>query len=129
MSAVTTPATRPYRVSLILSRGLLDYGTAQATDAADAVRLAHGLSRRPSRRHDGLHGSGYHVGNGWYDAAPVSADACEVCGATHEVTPGDRIGDRGEQVSDAEAMMVAHYRLSIAATSAAPFALHGGRAV
>ena len=50
-------------------------------------------------------------------------------GETHAVTATDRIGDRGERVSDAEAMMVAHYRLSIAATSAAPFALHGGRAV
>ena len=129
MSAVTTPATRPYRVSLILSRGLLDYGTAQATDAADAVRLAHGLSRRPSLRHDGPNGSGYKVGRGWYVSAPVEASACAVCGETHAVTPADRIGDRGEQVDAAEAMMVAHYRLSIAATSAAPFALHGGRAV
>ena len=62
--------------------------------------------------------------------APVAnaRGGCEVCGATHEVAPADRIGDRGERVSDAEAMMVAHYRLSIAATSAAPFALHGGRA-
>lgn len=59
-------------------------------------------------------------------ARPVGA--CEVCGETHAVTDRDRIGDRGERVSDADAMMVAHYRLSIAATSAAPFALHGGRA-
>lgn len=64
-------------------------------------------------------------------AAPASnaRGGCEVCGVAHEVTPADRIGDRGERVSDAEAMAVAHYRLSIAATSAAPFALHGGRAV
>ena len=61
-------------------------------------------------------------------SASNARGGCELCGAVHEVTPADRIGDRGERVSDAEAMMVAHYRLSIAATSAAPFALHGGRA-
>lgn len=125
---MNTAALRPYRVSLVLSSRLIDYGTAQATDAADAVRLAHGLLRRPSLRHDGPHGSGYRVGRGWYVASPVEASACAVCGETHEVTAADRVGDRGEQVSDAEAMAVAHYRLAIVATSAAPFALHGGRA-
>lgn len=64
-------------------------------------------------------------------AAPRSAPpvgACEACGGSHEVTAEDRIGDRGERVSDAEAMTVAHYRLAILATSAQPFRLHGGRA-
>ena len=56
------------------------------------------------------------------------AGSCEVCGLAHEVTAADRIGDRGEQVDAAEAMLTAHYRLAIVATSAAPFALHGGRA-
>lgn len=59
-------------------------------------------------------------------APPIGA--CEVCGGFHEVTAEDRIGDRGERVSDAEAMMVAHFRLAILATSAQPFRLHGGRA-
>lgn len=61
-------------------------------------------------------------------ANTVNAPACEVCGATHEITAADRIGDRGEQVDAAEAMMVAHYRLAIEATSARPFNVRGGRA-
>ena len=127
---MTTPATRLYTVSRVIGHTLSLVGAAQATDAADAVRVALGLTRRPALDHSGPDGSGYAVGRRRYVAAavPLTSPSCEVCGAVHEVTPADRIGDRGERVSDAEAMMVAHYRLSIAATSAAPFALHGGRA-
>lgn len=128
---MTTPTTRLYTVSRVIGPALSLVGAAQATDAADAVRVALGLTRRPALDHGGPDGSGYAVGRRRYVAAavPLTAPTCEVCGATHEVALADRVGDRGEQVSDAEAMMVAHYRLSIAATSAAPFALHGGRAV
>lgn len=128
---MTTPATRLFTVSRVIGHTLSLVGSAQATDAADAVRVALGLTRRPALDHSGPDGSGYAVGRRRYVAAavPLTAPTCEVCGETHAVTPADRIGDRGEQVDAAEAMMVAHYRLSIAATSAAPFALHGGRAV
>lgn len=129
MTTHTSPRT--FRVSLVTSRGLVDYGTAQATDAADAVRAAHDLGRRPSLRHDGPNGSGYVVRGRYYVAVEVGGPElgrCEVCGGSHEVTAQDRIGDRGERVSDAEAMAVAHYRLAILATSSQPFALHGGRA-
>jgi hypothetical protein len=133
-TAANTTVATPHKVSILTSRGLIDYDTVTAVDAADAIRVAHNLSRRPSVRHDGPHGSGYKVGNGWYVASPVGtattapAVRCPVCGGTQEVTAMDRVGERGERVMESEAMAVAHYRLAITATSARPFNLHGGRA-
>ena len=50
---------------------LLPYGRVEARDPADAVRVAHGLRRRPAKRHDGAC-SGYRVGDGIYLAAVAS---------------------------------------------------------
>lgn len=48
---------------------------------------------------------------------------CPLCKGTHAVTAADSIGDRGETLSAAEAVMTAHYRDEVAARSAAPFQL------
>ena len=129
----TTATLRLFNLYVLTARGAIDCGTEQATDAADAIVRAFGLSRRPSLRHDCPHGSGYYVRGRWMVAseetvAPTVAP-CRLCGERHAVTAADRTGERGEVLPDADAMLTAHYRLSIAATSAAPFALHGGRAV
>ena len=50
---------------------LLDYGRVEAVDPADAVRVAHGLERRPAMRHDG-ECSGYAVRGLRYVATAVS---------------------------------------------------------
>ena len=128
-----TTALRTFNLYVLTARGVVPCGDEMATDAADAIARAYGLSRRPSKRHDGPHGSGYYVRGRWMTAsaetiAPTVAP-CRLCGERHAVTAADRTGERGEVLPDADAMMTAHYRLSIAATSAAPFALHGGRAV
>lgn len=128
----TTAALRTFNVYVMTARGLIDIGTEQATDGADAIRRAFSLDRRPSLRHDGPHGSGFYVRRQWMTAteAPVAPAAapCRICGEAHEVTAADRIGDRGERLSDAEAMATAHFRISIARTSAGTFNLFGGRA-
>lgn len=127
----TAPAAlRTFNVYVMTARGLVDCGTEQATDGADAVRRAFNLARRPSMRHDGPHGSGYLVRGQWITATAetVAAAPCRVCGETHAVTDADRIGERGERLSDAEAMLTAHFRLAIARTSAGAFNLFGGRA-
>ena len=59
---MTTPATRLYTVSRVIGHTLSLVGAAQATDAADAVRVALGLTRRPALDHSGPDGSGYAVG-------------------------------------------------------------------
>ena len=129
-----TPATlRLYNLFVLTARGAVPCGDEMATDAADAIARAFSLSRRPSKRHDGPHGSGYYVRGRWMTAsaetiAPTVAP-CRLCDERHSVTHADRTGERGETLPDADAMMTAHYRLAIAATSAAPFTLHGGRAV
>lgn len=117
---------RTFRVSLVTSRGLIEHGSAQATDAADAVRIAHGLSRRPSLRHDGP-SSGYAVRGRRYVAAEVAATpvACPVCGEVHELTASDSAPDEHGPVTPAEAQGTAHFRLAVIARSAAPFQLHG----
>lgn len=122
--------TRLFIVSRVIGHTLSFVGAVQASDAPGAIAALLRLERRPTRDHSGADGSGYAVGRSRYVAAamPDAPAACEVCGLVHEVTAADRVGDRGERVSDAEAMMVAHYRLAIVATSAAPFALRGGRA-
>lgn len=129
----TTATLRLFNLYVLTARGVVPCGDEMATDAADAIVRAFGLSRRPSLRHDGPHGSGYYVRGRWMTAsaetiAPTVAP-CRLCGERHAVTAADRTGERGEVLPDADAMMTAHYRLSIAATSAAPFSLHGGRAV
>jgi hypothetical protein len=127
---MNTPATlRLFNIFVLTARGVVPCGTEQATNAADAIARAFGLARRPSLRHDGPHGSGYYVRGRWMTAsaetiAPTVAP-CRLCGERHAVTAADRTGDRGETLPDAEAMLTAHYRLAIAATSAGPFALHG----
>ena len=128
-----TTALRTFNLYVLTARGVVPCGDEMATDAADAIARAYGLSRRPSKRHDGPHGSGYYVRGRWMTAsaetiAPTVAP-CRLCGERHAVTAADRTGERGEVLPDADAMLTAHYRLSIAATSARPFALHGGRAV
>ena len=129
----TAATLRTFNLYVLTARGAIDCGTEHGTDAADAIVRAYGLSRRPSLRHDGPHGSGFYVRGRWMTAsaetiAPTVAP-CRLCGERHAVTAADRTGERGEVLPDADAMLTAHYRLSIAATSAAPFALHGGRAV
>ncbi len=134
MKTVNTPAPlRLFNLYVLTARGVVPCGDEMATDAADAIARAYGLSRRPSKRHDGPHGSGYYVRGRWMVAseetvAPTVAP-CRLCGERHAVTAADRTGERGETLPDADAMPTAHYRLAITATSAAPFALHGGRAV
>jgi hypothetical protein len=127
----TATAPRTFNVYVMTARGLVDCGTEHATDGADAVRRAFNLNRRPSMRHDGPHGSGYFVRGRWITATPETPAAparCRLCGEAHEVTAADRIGERGERLSDAEAMLTAHFRLAIARTSAGAFNLFGGRA-
>lgn len=131
---MNTPATpRLFNIFVLTARGVVPCGTEQATNAADAIARAFGLARRPSLRHDGPHGSGYYVRGRWMTAsaetiAPTVAP-CRLCDERHSVTHADRTGERGETLPDADAMLTAHYRLAITATSAAPFAPHGGRAV
>lgn len=126
----TAPAAlRLFNLYVLTARGVVPCGDEMATDAADAIARAYDLGRRPSLRHDGPHGSGYFVRGRWLTAtAETVAAPCRVCGETHAVTDADRIGERGERLSDAEAMATAHFRLSIARTSAGPFSLFGGRA-
>ena len=66
---MTTPTTRLYTVSRVIGHTLSLVGAAQATDAADAVRVALGLTRRPALDHSGPDGSGYAVGRRRYVAA------------------------------------------------------------
>ena len=129
----TAATLRTFNLYVLTARGVVPCGDEQGTDAADAIARAYDLSRRPSLRYDGPHGSGYFVRGRWMTAtaetiAPTVAP-CRLCGERHAVTSADRVGERGERLSDAEAVMTAHSRLAITATSAAPFALHGGRAV
>lgn len=52
-----------------------------------------------------------------------------VCGETHATILGDHVDERtGGWASARTAQATAHFRLAIAATSAGPFRLHGGRA-
>ena len=124
-------ALRTFRVSLIARYDAVEMGTAQARDAADAVRVAHGLARRPSLGH-GPYGSGYVVRGRYYLATEVGAQpapaVCPVCHETHELIPSDSAPDERGPVTPAEAQGTAHYRLEVMARSAAPFRLHGRRA-
>lgn len=112
------------------ARSLVDCGVETADDAADAVRRAFKLPRRPSLT-EGPHGPGYRVMGRWVTATPSVAPAptrCPRCGAAHTVTDADRVGERGERLGAEEALLTAHFRLAVAATSAGPFDLRGGRA-
>ena len=48
---------------------------------------------------------------------------CPLCGQTHTVEHADWINERGNRVSEKSAVLCAHYRAEIAATSARPFQL------
>ena len=64
-----------YSVSRNLGSSLSPVATVEARDAADAVRVALDLSRRPRLDNNGPHGSGYLVTGdrfrAWYVATPA----------------------------------------------------------
>ena len=72
--------------------------------------------------------SGSSVRTGRSPSRSRSAPA-PMCGETHATELGDHADERtGGWASARTAQATAHFRLSIAATSAGPFRLHGGRA-
>lgn len=130
----TTTALRTYRVARLIPNGLRHTAIVEAASPALAVRDALGLDKTPRTDHSGPHGSGYRVTGdrgfvAHYTVSELPASACPVCGETHATVLGDHADERtGGWTSARTAQATAHFRLSIAATSAGPFRLHGGRA-
>ena len=128
----TTTAT--FRVARLIPNGLRHTAIVTAESPAAAVREALGLDKTPRMDHSGPNGSGFRVTGdrgfvAHYIAEPVAECACPMCGETHATELGDHADERtGGWASARTAQATAHFRLSIAATSAGPFRLHGGRA-
>lgn len=129
----TTATLRTFRVARLIPNGLRHTAIVTAESPAAAVREALGLDKTPRMDHSGPHGSGFRVTGdrfvAHYIAEPVAECACPVCGETHATILGDHVDERtGGWASARTAQGTAHFRLAIAATSAGPFRLHGGRA-
>lgn len=130
----TTATLRTFRVARLIPNGLRHTAIVTAESPAAAVREALGLDKTPRMDHSGPHGSGYRVTGdrgfvAHYTVSEVPESACPVCGETHATVLGDHADERtGGWASARTAQATAHFRLSIAATSAGPFRLHGGRA-
>ena len=130
----TTATLRTFRVARLIPNGLRHTAIVTAESPAAAVREALGLDKTPRMDHSGPNGSGFRVTGdrgfvAHYIAEPVAECACPVCGETHATELGDHADERtGGWASARTAQATAHFRLSIAATSAGPFRLHGGRA-
>ena len=130
----TTATLRTFRVARLIPNGLRHTAIVAAESSAAAVREALGLDKTPRMDHSGPNGSGFRVTGdrgfvAHYVAEEVRECACPVCGETHATVLGDHVDERtGGWASARTAQGVAHFRLSIAATSAGPFRLHGGRA-
>lgn len=130
----TTATLRTFRVARLIPNGLRHTAIVTAESPAAAVREALGLDKTPRMDHSGPHGSGYRVTGdrgfvAHYTVSEVPESACPVCGETHATELGDHADERtGGWASARTAQATAHFRLSIAATSAGPFRLHGGRA-
>lgn len=126
--------TAAFRVARLIPNGLRHTAIVTAESPAAAVREALGLDKTPRMDHSGPHGSGYRVTGdrgfvAHYTVSEVPESACPVCGETHATVLGDHADERtGGWASARTAQATAHFRLSIAATSAGPFRLHGGRA-
>jgi len=134
MKTTTAAALRTFRVARLINNGLRHTAIVTAESPAAAVREALGLDRAPRMDHSGPHGSGYRVTGdrgfvAHYIAEAVADVACPMCGETHATELGDHVDERtGGWASARTAQGTAHFRLAIAATSAGPFRLHGGRA-
>lgn len=130
----TTAAAKTFRVARLVPGGIRHTAIVAAESPAAAVREALGLDKTPRMDHSGPHGSGYRVTGdrgfvAHYTVSEVPACACPVCGETHATELGDHADERtGGWTSFRESQATAHFRLAIAATSAGPFRLHGGRA-
>ncbi len=130
----TTATLRTFRVARLIPNGLRHTAIVTAESPAAAVREALGLDKTPRMDHSGPNGSGFRVTGdrgfvAHYIAEPVAECACPMCGETHATVLGDHADERtGGWASARTAQATAHFRLSIAATSAGPFRLHGGRA-
>mgnify|MGYP000078261939 FL=1 len=130
----TTATLRTFRVARLIPNGLRHTAIVTAESPAAAVREALGLDKTPRMDHSGPNGSGFRVTGdrgfvAHYAAEEVPECACPVCGETHATELGDHADERtGGWASARTAQATAHFRLSIAATSAGPFRLHGGRA-
>lgn len=135
MKTTTAPAAlRTYRVARLIPNGIRHTAIVEAASPALAVREALGLDKTPRMDHSGAH-SGYRVTGdrgfvAHYTVSELPASACPVCGETHATVLGDHADERtGGWASARTAQATAHFRLAVAATSAGPFRLHGGRAV
>ncbi len=130
----TTATLRTFRVARLIPNGLRHTAIVTAESPAAAVREALGLDKTPRMDHSDPNGSGFRVTGdrgfvAHYIAEPVAECACPMCGETHATELGDHVDERtGGWASARTAQATAHFRLSIAATSAGPFRLHGGRA-
>lgn len=130
----TTAAAKTFRVARLVPGGIRHTAIVSAESPAAAVREALGLDKTPRMDHSGPHGSGYRVTGdrgfvAHYTVSEVPESACPVCGETHATELGDHADERtGGWTSARTAQATAHFRLSIAATSAGPFRLRGGRA-
>lgn len=130
----TTAALRTFRVARLINNGLRHTAIVRAEAPAAAVREALGLDKTPRMDHSGPNGSGFRVTGdrgfvAHYIAEAVADVACPMCGETHATELGDHVDERtGGWASARTAQGTAHFRLAIAATSAGPFRLHGGRA-
>ena len=133
MKTTTAAAPRTFRVARLIPNSIRHTAIVTAESPAAAVREALGLDKAPRMDHSGPHGSGYRVTGdrfvAHYTVSEVPACACPVCGETHATELGDHADERtGGWASARTAQATAHFRLSIATTSAGPFRLHGGRA-
>jgi len=133
MKTTTAAAPRTFRVARLIPNSIRHTAIVTAESPAAAVREALGLDKAPRMDHSGPHGSGYRVTGdrfvAHYTVSEVPACACPVCGETHATELGDHADERtGGWASARTAQGTAHFRLAIAATSAGPFRLHGGRA-
>jgi len=130
----TTAALRTFRVARLIPNGIRHTAIVRAESPAAAVREALGLDKTPRMDHSDPNGSGFRVTGdrgfvAHYIAEACGECACPICGVTHETTVADHADERtGGWASARTAQATAHFRLAIAATSAGPFRLHGGRA-
>lgn len=129
----TTATLRTFRVARLIPNGLRHTAIVTAESPAAAVREALGLDKTPRMDHSDPNGSGFRVTGdrgfvAHYIAEPVAECACPMCGEAHAAELRDHVADHGGWATAREAQATAHFRLSIAARSAQPFALHGGRA-
>jgi len=129
----TTATLRTFRVARLIPNGIRHTAIVRAESPAAAVREALGLDKNPRMDNSGPNGSCYRVTGdrfvAHYIAEACGECACPICGETHATILGDHVDERtGGWASARTAQATAHFRLAIAATSAGPFRLHGGRA-